>query len=41
MPSIDMIADSLAPPMTLPFAFAACRCYVDGPTTRAAVEGIL
>lgn len=29
MPSINTIADSLAPPMTLPFAFAACRRYVD------------
>lgn len=27
--SVSTIADSLAPPMTLPFSFAACRRYVD------------
>jgi threonine dehydratase len=29
LPSINTIADSLAPPMALPFSFAACRRYVD------------
>jgi threonine dehydratase len=29
LPSINTIADSLAPPMALPYSFAACRQYVD------------
>jgi threonine dehydratase len=29
LPSTNTIADSLAPPMALPYGFAACRRYVD------------
>jgi threonine dehydratase len=29
LPSVNTIADSLAPPMALPFSYAACRRYVD------------
>ncbi|HEY3889022.1 MAG TPA: pyridoxal-phosphate dependent enzyme, partial [Caulobacteraceae bacterium] len=29
LPAISTIADSLAPPMALPYGFAACRRYVD------------
>jgi threonine dehydratase len=29
LPAIKTIADSLAPPMALPYSFAACRRYVD------------
>jgi threonine dehydratase len=29
LPSVNTIADSLAPPMALPYSFAACRRYVD------------
>jgi threonine dehydratase len=29
MPAVKTIADSLAPPMALPYSFAACRRYVD------------
>ncbi|HEY1880655.1 MAG TPA: pyridoxal-phosphate dependent enzyme [Caulobacteraceae bacterium] len=29
LPSVNTIADSLAPPMALPYGFAACRRYVD------------
>ena len=29
LPKVSTIADSLAPPMALPYAFAACRRFVD------------
>jgi threonine dehydratase len=29
LPSIKTIADSLAPPMSLPYSFGACRLFVD------------
>jgi threonine dehydratase len=38
LPSVSTIADSLAPPMALPYGFAACRRYVDDIVTVSDAE---
>ncbi len=38
LPSVNTIADSLAPPMALPYSFAACRRYVDEIVTVSDAE---
>jgi threonine dehydratase len=43
LPAISTIADSLAPPMALPYGYAACRQYVDEIVTvsDAAIRGAM
>jgi threonine dehydratase len=38
LPSVSTIADSLAPPMALPYGFAVCRRYVDDIVTVSDAE---